>query len=478
MHVAFDNRSFQQQPHRNARGRSLGQDPVTPMRQDPVSELKQAHREASLAQRERALAIYAADLADRSAQADARHAKEVELLQSQREELETMRDSLATREKDLAAKLRAAEEWENHLRARERALYRQGDRVSLLPLPEVPYAGSSLGRGGQQGALRGRSVASVRRRGASSRSTPAAAKKEAADPGDETVATATIAATVAAPPLEQEGVEDEAIEEAETVDEMDDAKADESLEADEDEEGWGAVEAEDMYDEGEEGSAGDEPEVEEEEEDGEDDWMAVREEATSHVYYWNRRTNETSWEPRGVPHEGIDQRRRFHASATHEEATAEEATLARARAALPLSSRHSAGDGLRELQTPSPADLAAVRQRRPLPSFDHGRRVVVVAPSEEAASGASPTSTRHSQDRRGGLPGRRSEPKWARESAALRDALTASRQSGVQPSQPLLDDANDGRVECPHCKRRFSEKAAERHIPLCDKHGMTKPRGV
>ena len=99
------------------------------------------------------------------------------------------------------------------------------------------------------------------------------------------------------------------------------------------------------------------------------------------------------------------------------------------------------------------------------------RRVVVVAPSEES-KGATPAKA--ATPARTGIR-RKAEPKWARESAALRDALAASRVGGNSPAKP--DDANDGRVACPHCQRRFKPEVAERHIPLCQ--GLkTKPRTV
>ncbi len=102
--------------------------------------------------------------------------------------------------------------------------------------------------------------------------------------------------------------------------------------------------------------------------------------------------------------------------------------------------------------------------------------MVVVAPSEVGRlppggrGGAPPKPV--------GRTGR--DPKWARESAALRDALAAARKGGQGKGggmAPPPDDANDGRVECPHCKRRFNAAAAERHIPQCQKL-QTKPRAV
>ena len=124
----------------------------------PVSELlalSPAKREASLAQRERQLAVYAEDVA-------ARNVYEVEQLRRDQEELAADRKKLAAeqkaferREKDLAAKLRATEEWEQRLRER-------GRRVPRRPRPfrRARCAGRSAEPrsrrdpgGGQRGAV-------------------------------------------------------------------------------------------------------------------------------------------------------------------------------------------------------------------------------------------------------------------------------------------------------------------------------------
>ena len=70
--------------------------------------------------------------------------------------------------------------------------------------------------------------------------------------------------------------------------------------------------------------------------------------------------------------------------------------------------------------------------------------------------------------RLGGLVRRaeRPEPKWVQESHALRQAMTAAQNGKVAADPP--DDVHDGRVECPHCQRRFAPAAAERHIPKCE----------
>jgi len=61
--------------------------------------------------------------------------------------------------------------------------------------------------------------------------------------------------------------------------------------------------------------------------------------------------------------------------------------------------------------------------------------------------------------------------KWRRQSAELRSALTRAAGATTPSSSPALAEeraADDGLVQCPHCERRFSDKAAERHIPRCN----------
>jgi hypothetical protein len=75
----------------------------------------------------------------------------------------------------------------------------------------------------------------------------------------------------------------------------------------------------------------------------------------------------------------------------------------------------------------------------------------VLAPSPGSAAGGAASSNNVS--------------KWRRQSAELRNAL--SRVQPTTPATPATDDGDDGMVQCPHCERRFSEKAAERHVPRC-----------
>lgn len=64
-------------------------------------------------------------------------------------------------------------------------------------------------------------------------------------------------------------------------------------------------------------------------------------------------------------------------------------------------------------------------------------------------------------------------PKWKNQSEALREAMKAMRETQKAidaglPPPPVKKSAPDpGMVECSNCGRRFNERAAERHIPLC-----------
>ncbi|CAD8104537.1 unnamed protein product [Paramecium primaurelia] len=56
------------------------------------------------------------------------------------------------------------------------------------------------------------------------------------------------------------------------------------------------------------------------------------------------------------------------------------------------------------------------------------------------------------------------DPKWKKQSEAFRQMISAVKQGGTVEIQP-----QDDLVECPACGRKFSEQAAERHIPGCKK---------
>ena len=54
--------------------------------------------------------------------------------------------------------------------------------------------------------------------------------------------------------------------------------------------------------------------------------------------------------------------------------------------------------------------------------------------------------------------------KWKARSEQFRAAMRAARDPGAAPAPAGPDPSL---VPCPHCGRRFNEKAAERHIPKC-----------
>lgn len=63
--------------------------------------------------------------------------------------------------------------------------------------------------------------------------------------------------------------------------------------------------------------------------------------------------------------------------------------------------------------------------------------------------------------------------KWKEQSNAFRDAMRAARavtkaiENGDPLPPPTTSAPDSSLVPCPHCGRRFSEKAADRHIPQC-----------
>jgi len=63
--------------------------------------------------------------------------------------------------------------------------------------------------------------------------------------------------------------------------------------------------------------------------------------------------------------------------------------------------------------------------------------------------------------------------KWKDQSKAFREAMRAARQvtqaiaEGKPLPPPVMSAPDPSLVPCPHCGRRFSEKAADRHIPQC-----------
>lgn len=75
----------------------------------------------------------------------------------------------------------------------------------------------------------------------------------------------------------------------------------------------------------------------------------------------------------------------------------------------------------------------------------------------------------------GGGGGGGGESKWKQQSEAFRAALKAAKQytqakeSGGPLPPPVASAPDPSLIPCPHCGRRFNEKAADRHIPQCQK---------
>ncbi|CAK83993.1 unnamed protein product (macronuclear) [Paramecium tetraurelia] len=61
------------------------------------------------------------------------------------------------------------------------------------------------------------------------------------------------------------------------------------------------------------------------------------------------------------------------------------------------------------------------------------------------------------------------DPKWKKQSEAFRQMISAAKSGGTADIQP-----QDDLVECPACGRKFSEQAAERHIPGCKKRNFKR----
>jgi rubrerythrin len=63
--------------------------------------------------------------------------------------------------------------------------------------------------------------------------------------------------------------------------------------------------------------------------------------------------------------------------------------------------------------------------------------------------------------------------KWKNDSERFREAMRAAREvtkaleSGRPLPPPVMSAPDSSLIPCPHCNRRFNEKAADRHIPLC-----------
>ena len=392
-------------------------------------------RETLLSHRERALAHYTSELAERSAGLDAKLAARGSELANEKHLLQAQFTAVAARERELEARLRAVEEWEASLRAREEAL---------------ALASGSRDRR-QGGTDEGEPMTEARQRMLSSRGMVLRMQQQQQlqlqdadgyeDPGDDADYGNSEEDVLNAGGGHGNGSEGYPLyEEVSNEEVSNDALAD------------GASEG----------------------------WHRLLDEASGRVYYWNALSGEVAWTLPGASDEEMDA----------EELEENEATLSTDAiwaTEMPLEEPGIEEEELAEEHAssePSEAPVTAPPIRSSLQNIHKRqqraktlgvqRRVVIVAPGEmradaatgtardvaaaAAAAAAKETATFHSLQPK----------KWAQQSDELRRAMAASRVAGtmgVPPPPP--DDAHDGRVQCPKCLRRFGAAAAERHIPLC-----------
>jgi hypothetical protein len=388
-------------------------------------------RETLLSHRERALAHYTSELAERSAGLDAKLAARGSELANEKHLLQAQFTAVAARERELEARIRAVEEWEASLRAREEAL---------------ALASGSRDRR-QGGTDEGEPMTEARQRMLSSRGMVLRMQQQQQQQQDA------------------DGSEDPG-------DDADYGNSEEDVLNGGDGHGNGS-ERYPLYDNEEvsnDALADGAPEG----------WHRLLDEASGRVYYWNALSGEVAWTLPGASDEEMD-------AEELEELEENEATLSTDAiwaTEMPLEEPGIEEEELAEEHAssePSEAPVTAPPIRSSLQNIHKRqqraktlgvqRRVVIVAPGEmradaatctardvaaaAAAAAAKETATIHSLQPK----------KWAQQSDELRRAMAASRVAGVPP--PPLDDALDGRVQCPKCLRRFGAAAAERHIPLC-----------
>jgi hypothetical protein len=72
---------------------------------------------------------------------------------------------------------------------------------------------------------------------------------------------------------------------------------------------------------------------------------------------------------------------------------------------------------------------------------------------------------------------------WKEKSNAFREAMRAAREvskalaDGTPLPPPVISAPDPSLIQCPHCSRRFNDRAAERHIPTCQSI-KAKPTGL
>jgi hypothetical protein len=387
-------------------------------------------RETLLSHRERALAHYTSELAERSAGLDAKLAARGSELANEKHLLQAQFTAVAARERELEARIRAVEEWEASLRAREEAL---------------ALASGSRDRR-QGGTDEGEPMTEARQRMLSSRGMVLRMQQQQ---------------------QQQQQQQEDADGYEDPGDDADDGNSEEDVLNGGGGHGNGS-EGYPLYD----NEVSDDALV-----DGASEgWHRLLDEASGRVYYWNALSGEVAWTLPGASDEEMDA----------EELEENKATLptdATWATEMPLEEPGIEEEELAEEYASSePSEAPPIRsslqnihkRQQRAKTLGVQRRVVIVAPGEmhadaatgtardvaaaAAAAAAKETATLHSLQTK----------KWAQQSDELRRAMAASRvagTTGVPPPPP--DDSHDGRVQCPKCLRRFGAAAAERHIPLC-----------
>ena len=391
-------------------------------------------RETLLSHRERALAHYTSELAERSADLDAKLAARGSELANEKHLLQAQFTAVAARERELEARIRAVEEWEASLRAREEAL---------------ALASGSRDRR-QGGTDEGEPMTEARQRMLSSRGMVLRMQQQ----------------------QQQQQQQEDADGYEDPGDDADYGNSEEDVLNGGGGHGNGS-EGYPLYEE----VSNEEVSNDALADGASEGWHRLLDEASGRVYYWNALSGEVAWTLPGASDEEMDA----------EELEENEATLptdATWATEMPLEEPGIEEEELAEEHAssePSEAPVTAPPIRSSLQNIHKRqqraktlgvqRRVVIVAPGEmradaatctardvaaaAAAAAAKETATIHSLQPK----------KWAQQSDELRRAMAASRVAGVPP--PPLDDALDGRVQCPKCLRRFGAAAADRHIPLC-----------
>ena len=98
---------------------------------------------------------------------------------------------------------------------------------------------------------------------------------------------------------------------------------------------------------------------------------------------------------------------------------------------------------------------------------DLGDEVKVTAPKSKLTSKASMEQT--SKTSKVKEQPKQNIPKWKLQSLELRSGLKKAGNKELTSEEKNLEDMQkDALVQCNTCKRRFNEKAAERHIPVCE----------